>query len=109
MVKHKVRFGTINGDFLGEHEVDIPSEEEEEAERHRLYPDISRASYLQYPCYYCGTELYLINPYRSPNMNPLNEGFILVFENNDELKPTCKLCIKDLAERDERFRISRPS
>jgi hypothetical protein len=64
--------GTIDGHFLGEFEAEVQTEEEKEEERKRQYPDTTKASYLQYPCHYCGNEFYLINPIRAPNMNPLS-------------------------------------
>lgn len=72
MVKRKIRMGTIDGHFLGEFEAEVQTEEEKEEERKRQYPDTTKASYLQYPCHYCGNEFYLINPIRAPNMNPLS-------------------------------------
>jgi hypothetical protein len=44
-----------------EFEVDIPTEEEKKAEFERLYPDKSKATYLQYPCHYSGTKFFLEN------------------------------------------------
>jgi hypothetical protein len=52
MVKHKVGINTSDGESLGETEVDIPTEEEKKAEFERLYPDKSKATYIQYPCHF---------------------------------------------------------
>jgi hypothetical protein len=115
MVKHRVRFGTIDGDFFEEREVDIPTEEEKEAERQKLYPDTSKASYLQYPCHYCGNTFYRIFPYRNPNMNPPTYLFICIYdenykkyyENNRNYKelgrliPVCRSCFKEMTDKGE--------
>ena len=118
--KYKHRIDTMEGPI--EFESDVPpistpsprpppiTPEEEEAKRQRLYPDTSKASYLQYHCHYCENEFYLKSPYRAPNMNPLSEGFICIYHknydnyyhnnrNNKELGrliPTCRSCFKEM-------------
>jgi hypothetical protein len=115
MVKRKIRIRTLDDEFSWEHEVDIQTEEEKEAERQRLYPDFSKASYLRYPCHYCGNEFYLKNPHRVPNMNPLSDGFICIYpENYDNyydnnrdgrklgrLIPVCRSCVKEFGDKNE--------
>jgi hypothetical protein len=119
MVKRKIQMGTIDGDFLGETEVEVQTEEEKEEERKRQYPDTSKASYLQYPCNYCGNEFYLINPVGTPNMNPLSDGFICIYDNKyrnyydnnrddkelGRLIPACRSCFKEMTDKSEPITI----
>jgi hypothetical protein len=94
------------------------SEEEKETERRRL-DDTSKASYLEFTCLFCGVEFYLINPVRSPNMNPLSDGFICIYrdkyqnyydkDSNDKdlgrLMPTCRSCFKVMTDQRESITI----
>jgi hypothetical protein len=48
----------------------VKTPEEEEADRHRLYPTQDIACYLQYPCSYCERKFYRMNPIRGKNMFP---------------------------------------
>lgn len=119
MVLRKIGIRSIDGEFFGETEVDIKSEEENEAERRRLYPDTSKTSYLEYTCHYCGVEFYLINHVRSPNMNPLSDGFICIYREkyqnyydkncNDKdlgrLMAVCRSCLKILTDQGESITI----
>jgi hypothetical protein len=115
--KYKHSIDTLEGTIEGWS--DIPpttlrpprkTPEEGEVERKRLYPDTSKASYLQYPCYYCGNEFYLKNPNRGPNINPLSDGFILTTDdNNKRLMPTCRVCVLEMSRQNEEVSFKRHS
>jgi hypothetical protein len=81
--------------------------EGEEAELERLYPHPSKASYLKYNCHYCNSnKFYLYSPFRSANMNPVSEGFIIIPKTTKKPTPICRECILELSRRNEPFRMN---
>jgi hypothetical protein len=81
--------------------------EAEAAELERLYPDPSKATYLKYTCHYCdGNKFYLFSPFRSKNMNPTSDGFIIISDTSKKVTPVCRSCILELSRRNEPFRMN---
>jgi hypothetical protein len=83
--------------------------EAEEVELDRQYPHPKIASYLKYTCHYCTKKYFLISPYRGKNMNPYNEGFMVLPEvsKNKNVVFACRSCLLDLHNRRESVWINR--
>jgi hypothetical protein len=87
--------------------IPIKTPEEKAEELERYYPRSDKATYLKYTCHFCLDTFFLISPFRSREMNPYSEGFIIRTRsktqdsNNKRIMPACRKCLLDLRNRRE--------
>lgn len=106
MTRYKHKMETMDGvieweDDVPETPIKTPEEKAEELERY--YPVRNKATYLKYTCHFCLTPFFLISPFRSRDMNPYSEGFIIRTKSKSRsmVIPACRQCLLDLCNRRE--------